>query len=281
MSYVDKSFLLIQIINFLFKYYVKVQQDFKSSELLVCNVSLNPFNVGFVFSFTMESNFDFTISKPGFRASYSDFETGGENVLYEPINPNNTKNGRYMNWFVTSGLLFFSSFLTYGQMESLTSSQKTNKTAGDVLLVTMPTLAMGSTFIWQDGQKGTYQFSKALAGTIALTYGLKLVINKERPNGENNYSFPSGHTSVAFASAAFVQKRYGWEYGIPAYVLAGYVGYTRIKATKHDGWDVLAGAAIGVGMSYLFTKPYEGKKKLSVSSGFIKNTPTIGLTYEF
>ena len=70
----------------------------------------------------------------------------------------------------------------------------------------MPALAMSSTFIWKDGQKGAYQFSKALAGTIALTYGLKLAINKERPNKENNYSFPSGHTSIAFASASFVKK---------------------------------------------------------------------------
>ena len=178
-------------------------------------------------------------------------------------------------------LLLLNSSLMCGQVEPLTPYQKANKTAGDVLLVTMPALAMGSTFIWQDGQKGSYQFSKALASTVALTYALKLTVKKERPNKENNNSFPSGHTSVAFASAAFVQKRYGWEYGIPAYLLAGYIGYTRINADKHDGVDVLVGAAIGVGMSYLFTKPYEEKKKLSVSSGFFENTPTIGFTYKF
>lgn len=178
-------------------------------------------------------------------------------------------------------LLFLSASLTYGQMEPLTSSQNAQKTAGDILLFTMPAMALGSTFIWQDGQKGTYQFSKALAGTLAVTYGLKLAINKERPNGENNNSFPSGHTSVAFTSAAFVQKRYGWEYGIPAYLLAGYVGYTRIEANKHDAVDVVAGAAIGIGMGYLFTKRYEGNKRLEISSGFMENTPTIGLTYTF
>ena len=178
-------------------------------------------------------------------------------------------------------LLFLSSSLTYGQVAPLTSSQKNHKIAGDVLRGAMPALALSSTFIWTDGQKGTWQFSKALAGTIALTVGLKLAVNKERPNGENNKSFPSGHTSVAFASAAFVQKRYGWEFGIPAYLLAGYVGYTRIEANKHDGVDVLAGAAIGVGMSYLFTKRYDQKKKLAISSGFIENIPTIGLSYKF
>lgn len=163
----------------------------------------------------------------------------------------------------------------------ITSSQKTHKTTGDILVVAMPALALGSTFIWKDGEKGTYQFSKALAGTVALSYALKLTIKKERPNGENNNSFPSAHTSVAFASAAFVQKRYGWEYGIPAYLLAGYVGYSRVEANKHDGWDVVAGAAIGIGMSYLFTKPYEKNKKFKIASGFVENTPTIGFRYQF
>lgn len=178
-------------------------------------------------------------------------------------------------------LVFLGSSSIYGQVEPLTPSQNAHKTAGDVLLVTMPAFAMGSTLIWQDGQKGTYQFSKVLAGTLAVTYGLKLAINKKRPNGENNNSFPSGHTSVAFASAAFVQKRYGWEYGIPTYLLAGYVGYSRIEANKHDGVDVLAGAVIGIGMGYLFTKRYEGKKKLGISSGLIGNNPTIVLTHKF
>lgn len=178
-------------------------------------------------------------------------------------------------------ILFLFTSILFAQTEPLSASQKTHKTAGDILVGTMPTLALGSTLIWKDGKKGTGQFSKSLVGAIAITYSLKLVIDKERPNGENNNSFPSGHTSIAFTSAAFVQKRYGWKYGVPAYILAGYVGYTRIEANKHDGWDVLAGAAIGIGMSYLFTKPYDENKKLKVASGFVENTPTIGFRYNF
>ncbi|WP_299520226.1 phosphatase PAP2 family protein [Winogradskyella sp.] len=165
--------------------------------------------------------------------------------------------------------------------EPLTISNQRHKIAGDILVVALPTLTLSSTFIWGDGQKGAYQFTKVLATTVALSYALKFTINKERPNGENNYSFPSAHTSVAFASAGFLQKRYGWEYGIPAYAIAGYVGYTRIKANKHDGWDVLAGAVIGTGMSYLFTKPFNKDKKFQMVSGFVENTPTLGFTYKF
>ena len=173
-----------------------------------------------------------------------------------------------------------SHFFVWAQ-QPLTANEQWHKSAGDVLVVSLPILALGSTFIWQDGQEGSYQFSKTLASTVALSYGLKFIVQKERPNGENNYSFPSAHTSVAFASAAFVQKRYGWECGIPAYTLAAYVGYTRIRANKHDGWDVLAGAAIGTGMGYLFTKTYKKDRKFQMSSGFMENTPTFGFTYRF
>lgn len=175
-------------------------------------------------------------------------------------------------FMVISGLLF-------GQ-EPLTPSQKTHKSIGDILVVTLPALSMGSTLIWKDQQKGGLQFTKALGTTLALTYATKVLINKERPNGED-YSFPSGHTSVAFCSAAFIQRRYGWTYGIPAYALASYVGYSRIKANKHDGWDVLAGAISGIGISYLFTKPFKKQQNLDVSfSGGTKHT-VLTVTYSF
>ncbi len=165
--------------------------------------------------------------------------------------------------------------------QQLTSSEKFHKTSGDILVGLLPALSLTSTFIWKDGQKGTLQFTKSLVGTVAITSLLKYVIDKERPNGESLNSFPSGHTSVSFASAAFIQKRYGWKYGIPAYVLASYVGFSRIEAKKHDGWDVLAGAAIGIGMSYLFTKPYDKNTNFQVAAGILDDAPIFGFKYNF
>ena len=78
-----------------------------------------------------------------------------------------------------------------------------HQTVGDILSIAMPALALGSTVIWTDGQKGGLQATKVLTGTLLVTYTLKLSINKERPDG-GDYSFPSGHTSVAFASAGFI-----------------------------------------------------------------------------
>jgi membrane-associated phospholipid phosphatase len=55
-----------------------------------------------------------------------------------------------------------------------------------------------------------------------------------------------------------MRKRYGWEYGIPAYAAASFVAYSRVEAREHYPHDVIAGAAIGIVSSYIFTRPYKG-----------------------
>jgi membrane-associated phospholipid phosphatase len=47
--------------------------------------------------------------------------------------------------------------------------------------------------------------------------------------------------------------------------LATYVGWARTYAKKHDWWDVLAGAAIGAGSAYIFTRPFAKKHDLSIA----------------
>ena len=100
---------------------------------------------------------------------------------------------------------------------------------------------------------------------VRMTYALKYLIKKERPDGSDKHSFPSMHTSVSFTGAAFIQRRYGWKWGIPAYAIASYVGWSRTYAKKHDWWDVVAGAALGAGSAYIFTRPFATKHNLSIS----------------
>ena len=151
--------------------------------------------------------------------------------------------------------------------------------SGDILEVGIPLTALASTFILSDQHLGKYQFINSMGTSVILTQFLKIVINKTRPNG-GKYSFPSGHTSAAFTGAAFLERRYGWKAGIPAYLLASYVGWTRIYTNKHDFWDVIGGAIIGVGVTYLFTKPYY-KEKIQLSIVTIDKTNCMNFKMTF
>jgi len=63
-------------------------------------------------------------------------------------------------------------------------------------------------------------------------------------------------------------RRYGIKYSIPAYVLASITAYSRYTAARHDGWDILGGAIVGIGSTYIFTPPREGQQmELTFSSG--------------
>lgn len=78
-----------------------------------------------------------------------------------------------------------------------------------------------------------------------LTQGLKFAVGRARPNGSRR-SFPSGHTSAAFATAAVVQAHCGWKIAAPLYVLGGYVGASRMVDREHFASDVIFGAALGI-----------------------------------
>ena len=139
------------------------------------------------------------------------------------------------------------------------------ETIGDMFLFTLPATALSTTIITKD-KKGLGQFAKGFGLNKILTFSLKEIVGRERPDGVGFDSFPSGHTSTTFQSASFIQRRYGWKYGIPAYALAGFTGFSRINADRHYLSDVLVGAAIGIGCTYLFTKPYEKQDyQLSIS----------------
>lgn len=150
-------------------------------------------------------------------------------------------------------VLAISPFITTA---SYASSNKDLEKAGSVIAVAIPAIAYGSTYYKEDKQ-GREQFYRSFGTTVATTYALKAVIDKERPNGDGDNSFPSSHASAAFQGASFIHRRYGLEYSIPAYLGAGFVAYSRVEADEHDVTDVLAGAALGMVSSWYFITNYD------------------------
>lgn len=105
------------------------------------------------------------------------------------------------------------------------------------------------------GIKGKNQFGNRTALALKsillnniIVSNLKIWTQEQRPSGDA-HSFPSGHTSFAFAMAQFMHKEYGeispW-FSIGAYSCATSVGILRVAKNAHWISDVVAGAGIGM-----------------------------------
>ena len=103
---------------------------------------------------------------------------------------------------------------------------------------------------------------EALCVNAFTTTALKLVFKRDRPfvtypyldkqADAGSYSFPSGHTSSAFALATSLSLAFPkWYVIAPAYVYASAAGYSRMHLGVHYPSDVLAGALVGTGSAFL------------------------------
>lgn len=131
--------------------------------------------------------------------------------------------------------------------------------------------------------KSAIYTTAALGVNSVLTYSIKHTVNRLRPykaypdefqaldnSTGSSPSFPSGHTSLAFATATSLSLRYPkWYIIAPSYLWAGYVGYSRMNLGVHYPSDVLAGAILGAGSAFVtykinewYWKKRENKKLL-------------------
>lgn len=114
-----------------------------------------------------------------------------------------------------------------------------------------------------------------IVGTV-LTQGIKLSTGRQRPDG-SRFSFPSGHTASSFATAAVLQRHFGWKAGIPAYGLAALVAGSRLQENKHYMSDVIFGAAVGIVSGRAVTVG-RGRGVFSVSPFAVRGGGGVGFT---
>ena len=150
----------------------------------------------------------------------------------------------------------------------------------DVLCLVPSATAVVLTLVNKD-EKGLKQFALSTLTSTALSYGMEACIKKELPDGDGMHSMPSTHTMIAFSGASFLQRRYGWKWGAPAYAVATYVAWGRVHSKRHDVWDVLAGTAIGVGATYVFTRPFMKGTDVVISPSVIDDAKCLSVSITF
>jgi len=109
----------------------------------------------------------------------------------------------------------------------------------------------GAWYLTALGQKDQAQYAKSrtlfqalLVNGVSTTL-LKLGMDDESPNDED-WGWPSGHASSSMCFASVMHAYYGWQAGLPLYLLAGYSSATRIEDREHDLSDVIFGATLGI-----------------------------------
>ncbi len=120
-------------------------------------------------------------------------------------------------------------------------------------------------------QDAAFTSMQSLLYAGLVTYGLKYTVGRMRPyegNGSNRFlplsghnSFPSGHTTVAFAIVTpwVVYYPHPVTYGL--FALSAGTAVARLAHNAHWATDVAAGAAIGTVTGYWLTKRHQGLQR--------------------
>ena len=180
-------------------------------------------------------------------------------------------------WIIVWGLLVAAVISVQAQNWEINTVHRVNSWDGKfvrnynkVISRTEPYLAVGvpvamavAAWIRHDKEllKNAVYVGTSVAGTFAVTYGLKYLVDRQRPyeryphrghpySTESSPSFPSGHTATAFALATSLSIKYPkWYVIAPSALWACSVGVSRMNEGVHYPTDVLAGAAIGAGFA--------------------------------
>lgn len=146
-----------------------------------------------------------------------------------------------------------------------------DKTMNGVSFSVYPVMPASIIGVWSYGyykkdkemMLNSYKSAVTIGLAEGISYALKASIKRDRPfvtypnditkrTEVGPLSFPSGHTTAAFATAtALSLSSKKWQVIVPSYIYAGFVGYSRMRLGVHYPSDVLAGALIGIGSGLL------------------------------
>ncbi len=120
------------------------------------------------------------------------------------------------------------------------------------------TYGLGRTFGNSKAADAGRDIVRAQIVSQVLVQGMKMTIRRERPDGSNKMSFPSGHAASAFATAGVLHRHYGWKAGVPAYAFGSYVSLARMSWNRHHATDVVMGAGFGLASARTVTMSMRG-----------------------
>ncbi len=155
----------------------------------------------------------------------------------------------------------------FGSVSNADSASSTLKSGAHALmLLSRVYVARGSS--WQHRAVQLLAQELMVVPTEVATDAIKDATNRDRPNGTDDRSFPSGHSSEASAYAALTRanlERWGVDQGwkralsVGSRTLTVATAWARVEAGQHYPSDVLAGAALGNFLSSMLDEVFRGQ----------------------
>jgi membrane-associated phospholipid phosphatase len=138
--------------------------------------------------------------------------------------------------------------------------------AGQGIAIALPLVA-GGISIYKKDWNGVGQLVLVTGATVGTSLVLSHFVKEERPYckglpGCDDRAFPSDTSALAFAPAQYLWNRYGWEYGVPAYAAAGFVGASRVVSKEHNVWDVATSGVISWAYNWAITGRYHAPENV-------------------
>lgn len=154
------------------------------------------------------------------------------------------------------------------------------QTAGTSVAIALPLIA-GGIALDKGDTHGVGQLALITGLSVGTAYGLKQFVREKRPDGSDYESFPSDTTALAASGSGFLWRRYGWTYGLPAFVASQFVSFSRVESKKHHWYDTLASSAIAAGYSYVIASPYKQRSRWRTGLSAAPDGGYLTLAYEF
>ena len=167
-----------------------------------------------------------------------------------------------MKFWIIAAALFAALPLSAAQADI--ASKSTEKTAGEAIAYSLPVAAVTVSLFHDDDWTGIEEYSFVGLSTLGTTVLIRRFVREKSPDGKSDHAFPSLQAAVGSPAESYLWRRYGWEYGLPAFILEHSASFLLDRAGKHHFVDGLAVSAISAGFSWMAVTPYH--KRLYIGS---------------
>ncbi len=128
--------------------------------------------------------------------------------------------------------------------------------AANIVTIALPVTAIGVSLLHHEDWKGLKEFAVSAGLTVGTAFLIRQMVREQRPDHSDFHTLTPPDLALADASADYMWSRYGWRYGVPAYLASTLVSYALTDAKKNHWYDTVASGALAFGFNYAIVDRY-------------------------